>query len=716
MPRRLETLVLGLIVAGLGCGGDSASGPSTPSSPASLVAVSPQSQTGTAGAPVAAPIVVRVLDSKGAPLSGVTVAFAVTGGGGSVSPLTAITASDGQASAAWTLGTLPGPNAATALAGSLPPLVFLATGQPAPPAQIVPVGGNNQGAVVGTTVTDSIVVLVRDAFGNPVSGVSVSFAVTAGGGTVSPVSRPTAANGRAAASWTLGVVPGVNTVSVTAAGLAQASIVFTATGIVGAPDSIVPIAGSNQSATVGTMVSVAPAVRVVDRYGNPIPSVAVSFAVDSGAAVVTGGVPLTDMAGHATVGSWQLDTLARVNTLRASVGVIAPAIFTATGLAGPAHRLFASAGDNQTALAGTAVAVRPSAKVVDTYGNPVSGTGVTFAVASGGGVLTGGSQVSGAGGIATVGSWTLGTTPGLNTLTATATGLIGSPVTFTATGVTTVSPFTIDLVFLNGPTAAQSAAFTNAKTRWEQAIVGDLEDFNVGTVSLNSCGVNTTVSGAIDDLKIVVELKPYDGVGGVLGAATPCFLRPDGPNPDTPIIGYMFFDTADLANLEQNGSLSDVVLHEMGHVLGFGTIWEGFSFNVIAPGVVGPTGIGYIGSNGLTAFLTLNNGNGTVVPVDATGGAGTARSHWDETLFKSEIMTGFISGTIRPLSATSIASLADIGYTVNTAVANPFDYTNPATLRAGPEPAPISFGNDIVKGTIMYVEKGTGRTWAVPRR
>jgi hypothetical protein len=272
-------------------------------------------------------------------------------------------------------------------------------------------------------------------------------------------------------------------------------------------------------------------------------------------------------------------------------------------------------------------------------------------------------------------------------------------------------------VFLNTPTTAQAAAFANAAARWEQAITNDLQDFNVGTVSLNSCGVNTTVSGVIDDLKIVVELKPYDGVGQVLGAATPCYVRPSGANTNTPIIGYMFFDTADLAGLENNGSLSDVVLHEMGHVLGFGTLWFPDFWNVVDTTVVlGPTGIGYTGANALTAFINQNNGNGTVVPVDATGGDGTQYSHWDENLFRSEIMTGFISGTIRPLSATSIGSLADLGYVVNLGVANPFDYTNPATLRAGPQPAPISFGDDIVKGTIMYVENGTGRSWAVPRR
>ena len=72
--------------------------------------------------------------------------------------------------------------------------------------------------------------------------------------------------------------------------------------------------------------------------------------------------------------------------------------------------------------------------VTDAYNNPVSGVAVTFAVASGGGSVTGASATTNASGIATVGSWTLGTTAGANTLTATSAGLTGSPVTFTATG------------------------------------------------------------------------------------------------------------------------------------------------------------------------------------------------------------------------------------------------------------------------------------------
>lgn len=95
-----------------------------------------------------------------------------------------------------------------------------------------------------------------------------------------------------------------------------------------------------------------------------------------------------------------------------------------------------SAGDGQSAPAGSAVPIPPAVVVRNASTEaPVPGVSVTFAVASGGGSITGPTAVTNASGVAAVGSWTLGTTPGTNTLSATAQGLTGSPVVFTATGV-----------------------------------------------------------------------------------------------------------------------------------------------------------------------------------------------------------------------------------------------------------------------------------------
>src|SRR2546425_161570 len=112
-----------------------------------------------------------------------------------------------------------------------------------------------------------------------------------------------------------------------------------------------------------------------------------------------------------------------------------PVTFTATGTGGTATQIALNAGNNQSATAGTAVPVDPSVIVHDANGNPVSGVAVTFAVASGGGTVVPTTAVTtGSNGIATVTSWTLAPTAGPNTLTATSSGLTGSPVMFKATG------------------------------------------------------------------------------------------------------------------------------------------------------------------------------------------------------------------------------------------------------------------------------------------
>jgi YVTN family beta-propeller protein len=194
------------------------------------------------------------------------------------------------------------------------------------------------------------------------------------------------------------------------------------------------VAGATaQSAAIGTAVGTPPSVRVVDGSGAPVPGVSVAFAVTAGGGTVTPGTAVTNASGIATTTAWTLGTTLGANTMQASVGSLTPVTFTATAVAGPAAQLVKSSTDPQNATVGTAVAAPPSVLVKDAAGNPLAGVTVVFAVASGGGALTGATAVSSASGLATVGSWTLGTTSGTNTVTASVSGV--TPVTFTATGV-----------------------------------------------------------------------------------------------------------------------------------------------------------------------------------------------------------------------------------------------------------------------------------------
>jgi hypothetical protein len=145
------------------------------------------------------------------------------------------------------------------------------------------------------------------------------------------------------------------------------------------------------------------------------------------------------------VGSWTLGDIAGSNTLTATAAGLtdSPVTFTATATAGSATQIAINAGDGQSAAVATAVSTLPSVIIKDANDNPISGVSVTFAVASGGGSITGDIAITDASGIATVGSWTLGDIAGSNTLTATAAGLTDSPVTFTATATVGSGVYTV---------------------------------------------------------------------------------------------------------------------------------------------------------------------------------------------------------------------------------------------------------------------------------
>lgn len=250
--------------------------------------------------------------------------------------------------------------------------------------------------------------------------------------------------------------PGTATVTATSEGKSGTA---TVTVVPGPPSKLVAWAGNNQSVAAGATVPTPPSVIVTDAGDNPIAGVTVNFALGSGGGTITGAAATTNSAGIAAVGSWTLGVAAGPNSITATSPVISGTTitFNAAGGAGPAAVIAIVDGNNQTATAGGLVATAPSVKVTDVNGNFVAGFAVTFAPGSGSGSVTGGSVVSDAGGIAKVGSWRLGTTPGAQSLTATASGLTGSPISFAATAVPPV-PSAVAGFAGNNQTARPGAA------------------------------------------------------------------------------------------------------------------------------------------------------------------------------------------------------------------------------------------------------------------
>ena len=194
--------------------------------PQTLTKVSGLEQQGPAGAQLGEPFVVEVRDQNGNPFAGATVTFAATAGDGTLSTTTATADTEGRAATTLTLGSEPGANTVEATVDGLEPVTFTATGL-AVPRTLTKVSGDEQEGPAGAALPEPFVIEVRDQNGSPLAGATVTFAVTAGEGTLSATSATTDAEGRASTTLTLGRTPGPNTVTATVSGLDP--VTFTAT-------------------------------------------------------------------------------------------------------------------------------------------------------------------------------------------------------------------------------------------------------------------------------------------------------------------------------------------------------------------------------------------------------------------------------------------------------------------------------------------------------
>lgn len=343
-------------------------------------------------------------------------------------------------------------------------------------------------------------------------------------------------------------------------------------------------------------------------------------------------------------------------------------------------RIMVGDGDAQSATAGSNVPVAPAILVTDDRGEGVPGVAVRFTVVEGGGTVLHAAATTDARGIASTG-WTLGPAPGANTLEASADGL-ADVIRFTATGT---SPFHIVVRWVGAATGRQRDAVDAAIERWRSVIVQDLPDIFVQAPAADCFDGQPALAEMVDDLLLFIEFANIDGAGKVLGQAGPCYVR--GAS-DLPVLGYLQLDAEDLAVMETAGTLDDVVLHEIGHVLGFGTIWRDRGLLAGAGG----SDPSFTGASALSAYVALGVA-AAAVPVENTGTSGTRDAHWRESVFGAELMTGYISGIGNPMSAMTIASLQDLGYGAAAAAAAPYALGLPG--------ASLGTGIDLGEGEIL---------------
>lgn len=289
-----------------------------------------------------------------------------------------------------------------------------------------------------------------------------------------------------------------------------------------------------------------------------------------------------------------------------------------------------------------------------------------------------------------------------------------SGVTMTLETGDVVVPYDISLTFVGTVPASVQNAAAAAAARWEELIIGDVSDVEIGAPQdISECVSGESVSGTIDDIRIFIQMSTFTSPS-TLAAAGPCAYRIFG---ELPAWGVLKVNQDRLSQLIAEGGLEDVMIHEMGHVLGFGTMWE--QKDLLRDPSVGNPGADthFIGERAIAAFDAAGGTSyvGAKVPVEnSTGNEGSDDGHWRESVFRTELMSpAYESGTVKPISAVTVESFRDLGYGVDVSAADAYTLP-PFILAPPPAVAPASpglsgFVDDIRRGPVVFVGKG-GRT------
>ncbi len=355
------------------------------------------------------------------------------------------------------------------------------------PSLIEVVDGNNQVDTVGRPLPVPLVVRVTDPEGRPVEAVEVVFVVPEGGALAPNDTVFTGPDGLAEVLYTLPTASGQQTIQASARPVVPTPSLTTTFSVTAEPEQAVTLmllAGDSLEAEVQTALPESLAVRALDRFGNGVPGVSISWSASEGS--VSPEVVITGADGRAaaqrTLGSRPgvYRTSAEAPGLEGS-----PVVFEATGNAPPSPQVVLVTEPSATVRAGVAFEQQPVLQLQDAMGAPLAQADVpvTVQIAEGGGSLGGSTTVrSNAEGRVIFTDLQINGRPGERTL-------LFAAVNFT--------PATSDEITVRvGPAAAgQSSASVDNGTAGEATRISiRLED-----------EFGTGVEGAADQIRVTVE-------------------------------------------------------------------------------------------------------------------------------------------------------------------------------------------------------------------
>ena len=398
--------------------------PPTPD-PSTLVKISDESQTAAPGDSV--PLIVELQDSNSNPISGVRLNFILFGDDATASrsPQIGTTGADGRAQTTLTLTSdaegeyIVEVHRIDDFTVSVHFTVTVDTSLPPPmPTTLKGTSDDNQKGLTGEVLANPFVVEVRDQYDDPMEGVMVTFAISAGGGSLSVTTSMTNANGQAESTLTLGIDASTNTVTASVEGISQMQV-FRAEASLPPPipTALSIVSGENQTGLTGEVLANPFVVEVRDQYDDPMEGVTVTFAISGGGGSLRPEMDMTNANGQAE-STLTLGIDASTNTVTASVeGISQMQVFRAEASLPPPipTALSIVSGENQTGLTGEVLANPFVVEVRDQYDDPMEGVTVTFAISGGGGSLRPEMDMTNANGWAQS-TLTLGNEPGRNTV------------------------------------------------------------------------------------------------------------------------------------------------------------------------------------------------------------------------------------------------------------------------------------------------------------